>query len=125
MNQCSAIRANGDRCRATALPNRPQCFAHDPENRERATAARRKGGTNRSTPARASRRIPKDMRDLASRLMEAISQVHGGELDPKRLTAMASGAGAVVRLHEVGEIEQRLEALEARAEAGPGRRWAP
>ncbi len=44
MNQCSPIRATGDRCRATALPNRPQCFAHDPENRERATEARRKGG---------------------------------------------------------------------------------
>lgn len=120
MTQCDAIRSNGERCRAQALPERSQCFAHDPENRERATAARRKGGENKSTPARASRRIPKDMRDLASQLMAAISECHDGELDPKRLSAMASGAGAVVRVHEVGEFEQRLEALEA---AQNGRGW--
>lgn len=124
MTQCVAIRTNGERCRAHALPNRPQCFAHDPENRERATAARRKGGENSSNPARAARRIPKDMRELVSSLMAAIAEVHNGELDPKRLSAMASGAGAIVRVHEAGELEQRLEELEARAEqSGTGRRW--
>lgn len=121
MNQCSAIRATGERCRATALPNRPQCFAHDPENRERATEARRKGGENSSTPARASKRIPKDMRSLASQLLAAITECYAGELEPKRLSAMASAAGAVVRVHEVGEMQGRLEALEAAAQTR--KRW--
>lgn len=120
MIQCSAMRTTGERCRATALPDRPQCFAHDPDNRERATAARRKGGTNRSTPARAAKHIPKDMADLLSTLMTAITEVHDGELDHRPATAMASLASAVVRIHETAELQQRLEALEAAAESRKG-----
>ncbi len=120
MIQCSAIRPTGERCRATALPNRPQCFAHDPDNRERATAARRKGGTNRSTPARAAKHIPADMKALASQLMEAISECYAGDLEPRRLTAMGTAAGAIVRIHEVAEMEQRLEELERAAQVRRG-----
>lgn len=113
--KCSATRTNGTPCQAVALPGRELCWAHDPEHREKASAARRAGGANRSNLARAARHIPRDMKDLTRRLLEAIDQVHRGELEPRSLTAMASGAGAVVRLYEVGELEARLEALEERA----------
>ena len=122
MNQCAATRANGEPCNARALPSRPMCWAHDAGSREKATEARRRGGENKANARRAAKHIPADMKALASQLMAAISEVYAGELEPKRLTAMASGAGATVRVHEVGELEARLEELERRAEGGPGRR---
>jgi hypothetical protein len=53
--------------------------------------------------------------------MEAIDQVHAGELDPRRASAMASLAGAVCRVYETGEIQQRIEALEVAASLSPRR----
>lgn len=125
MSQCETRRANGERCRAQALPGRPLCFAHDPENRARAGDARRKGGQNSGNVVRAARRIPKDMADLVKRLLEAVDAVESGALDHRRATAMASLAGAVVRVYETGELEQRLAELEERAgqQQGGSRRW--
>lgn len=119
MPACRATRTNGSPCKATATPSGLCCF-HDPELQKPMADARRRGGVNRSNAARASKRIPKDMQALASQLMEAISECYTGDLDPKRLSAMASGAGAVVRVHEVGEFEQRLEALETAADVRKG-----
>ncbi len=124
MTQCETIRATGERCRAQALPNRPLCFAHDPENRARAGDARRKGGHNRATTVRAARRIPKDMQELSRLLMEAVDQVHAGELDHRRATAMAALAGAVCRVHEIGELSLEVQALRERLESQQGgKRW--
>ncbi len=119
MTQCTAIRPNGERCRATALPDRPQCFAHDPANRERANAARRAGGHNRSSTVRAARRMPANLKDVAARLLVALEETYTGDLEPDRARAMASLAGAVCRVYEVGEVEQRIADLEARLEARP------
>ncbi len=117
MNQCAAVRPGGQRCRAQALPGRALCFAHDPENRERASEARRKGGHNSASTVRASRHMPRDMRELAQRLLEAVDEVHRGELDSRRATAMASLAGSYVKVYEVAEVEHRIADLEARASA--------
>ncbi len=122
MNQCAAVRPGGQRCRAQALPGRALCFAHDPENRERASEARRKGGANSANTVRAGKHIPRDMKELTRRLLEAIDQVHRGELMPDQARAMASLAGAVCRVYEVGEVEQRIADLEARLETRQAQR---
>ena len=116
MSLCETIRSNGERCRAQALPDRPGCWAHDPGSREKADEARRRGGVNRSNLARASRRMPRDMKDLSGRILEAFDQVATGELPPDRAHAMARLASVYVQLHQAGEVERRLEALEAAAE---------
>jgi len=96
------------------------CFAHDPENRAQATAARKRGGTNRSTIARASRRMPRDLADLSRRLLEAFAEVHAGELAPDRAHAMSRLAAVYVTLHSAVEVDARLEALEQAANGGKG-----
>lgn len=117
---CRSLRADGTPCQARPTED-GYCFAHSPALRERTAAARRAGGYGRSNAARAARHIPKDMRGLGRRLMEAIDQVHAGELDPRRASAMASLAGAVCRVYETGEIQQRIEALEVAASLSPRR----
>ncbi len=120
MSLCETIRSNGDRCRAQALPSRPKCWAHDPGSREKADEARRRGGANRSNVARATRRLPRDMKDLSGRILEAFDQVATGELAPDRAHAMARLAAVYVQLHQAGEVETRLEVLEAAAETRKG-----
>lgn len=120
MTRCSATRANGEQCKATALPGRSLCWAHDPEHREKALEARKAGGYNSSRAARAAKRAPRDMRDLAEHLLQAVGEVHRGDLDPKKATAMASLAGALVKVHEAGEVNERLAELERRLEAKGG-----
>ncbi len=119
MSYCTATRRNGEPCRAQALPERRLCWAHDPQMREKADEARRKGGLHKSSTVRAAKHVPPDMKALARRLMESIDEVHRGELMPDAARAMASLAGAVVRVYEVGEVGQRIEELEARLEQRP------
>ncbi len=121
MIQCSGTRRGGEPCNAAALPGRALCWAHDPELRGKATEARRAGGENSSTAARAARRVPRDMADLVKRLLLAVDEVHRGELDPRRATAMAALGRAIVTVYEAGELQQRLTELEARVDKTPAK----
>ncbi len=122
MNRCAATRNNGEPCAARALPDRTLCWAHDPGCRDLAHAARRRGGTNRSTIARASRRMPRDLAELSKRLLESFDEVHRGDLDPAKAHALARLAAVFVQLHSAGEVDARIEALEAAANVRP-RKW--
>ncbi len=120
MSLCETVRSNGERCRAQALPDRVGCWAHDPGSREKADEARRRGGVNRSNVARVARRLPRDMKDLSRRILEAFDQVATGKLAPDQAHAMARLASVYVQLHQAGEVEMRLEVLEAAAETRKG-----
>jgi transcriptional regulator NrdR family protein len=64
------------------------------------------------------------MKALSRRILEAFEDVSAGELAPDRAHAMARLAAVYVQLHQVGELEARLEELERRAEQSGGKRWA-
>jgi hypothetical protein len=49
-----------------------------------------------------------------------LAGVYKGTLTPQQGSAIASLAGAWVRLHEHGELEARLEALEATTQSRKG-----
>jgi hypothetical protein len=63
----------------------------------------------------AARHLPKDLKDVLGRLLEALDEVHGGELDPRRATAMSSIAGVIAKIYTDSELEQRIAALENKA----------
>ncbi len=117
MSLCESTRADGSPCRARALPDRTQCWAHDGSTRELAHAARRRGGTNRSNVQRASRHMPRDMQDLSKRILAAFEAVETGELPPDRAHALARLVAAYVQLHSAGETDARIAALETAASA--------
>jgi hypothetical protein len=60
------------------------------------------------------------MKDLSRRILEAFEAVSTGELAPDRAHAMARLAAVYVQLHQAGEVETRLEVLEAAAETRKG-----
>lgn len=116
--RCAATRADGSPCRAQSLPDHTLCWAHSPEHQAKADEARRRGGVGRSNASRAAKYLPRELRGLASKLIDAIDEVHTGKLDHKRLTAMAAGASAVVKLYEVGELTIEVQEMRERLDGG-------
>lgn len=109
-HMCQATRADGRPCTARALES-GCCFAHDPALQERRRAAYAQGGRNKATIARAQRAMPPTLRPVLDHLYTALEEVHAGTLEPRQASALASLAGAIAKLHEVAELDARLEAL--------------
>ncbi len=110
---CRAQRRDGRRCTAKAGAG-GYCFGHDPERAEAHRRGRSAGGKGRSTMRRALRILPGDMQGLLRALSDAFEQTHGGDLDPRVASALASLSGAVVKVYTAGELALRVKALEAR-----------
>jgi len=109
IQHCPTTRRDGEPCTARPGPS-GYCIGHDAG----AEDARRKGGLGKSRAIRAEKLLPARLRPIAVMLEEALGEVHRGDLDPRVATAMASLAGALVKVITSGEMEERLRALEAR-----------
>ena len=118
---CKATRANGERCKSPAVRSSGYCWAHDPGGVEARQEARREGGRAKSRARRLDKLVPATLKPVIGTLLDALDEVHAGDLDAKRASAMAALAGAVGRLYQVGVLEERLAALEAAREAEGGR----
>ncbi len=114
--QCSGIRKDGVPCTATVMGLGTWCFAHDPARTAERDQARRKGGAGRATRARLDRLLPTTLRGMIADLLEAMSDVRAGTLDPRQASALAALGGVVTRAYSVGILESRIEALEQQQE---------
>ncbi len=121
-NQCESARRDGGRCKAPALPNRPYCFAHDPELQEQRQAARKRGGRNRADVVRLRGLTPPRLLPIFDTLEAALREVHAGDITPQQATAMAALARALTTLLTAGELEARVRELEQAAQ-GSSTRW--
>jgi hypothetical protein len=122
INQCTAIKRNGERCTLSANGQQGLCWAHDPKNAEK-----RRRGASRGGKAKANREIPA-IKALCEDLTE---QVLAGELE----TGPAAVANQLIntrlraieqerRNKETEDLEARIERLEQAAERERGgRRW--
>jgi hypothetical protein len=116
---CRATRADGEPCRSTVVLDSGYCPMHDPRRRAEVAAARERGGQHKATGARLERLVPASLKPVLATQLDALGEVHGvdGEaptLDPRRATAMASLTSAIVKVYQVGTLEERLQALEER-----------
>lgn len=102
---CKAITNDGQSCWGIAHPS-GFCFAHDPALEQKREAGRVNGGRNSSRVARLDKLMPRRLRPVYDRLETALQDVHEGRLDIGRAKAMASLAGAMVRVLQAGELEE-------------------
>ncbi len=116
--RCTASRANGQPCRAFALPGEGVCWSHLPGNAEAVKQAQRRGGENRSAARRAAKlwaatgnAVNQD--DLPAMLRAAILDVRVGKIEPSVASAIATLAKTSVSLAHDLELEGRIAALEA------------
>jgi hypothetical protein len=114
---CRARRTDGQPCRAAPLVGSDYCSVHDPANAEAMAEARRLGGlrSKRETTVRGAYEVE----DLGSvggvqRVVE-IALVDALSLDstPTRCCILLYGATVALKVIEVGQHEERLQALEA------------
>jgi hypothetical protein len=115
--QCAGHRKDGSPCTGLALGGSAYCFAHDPALAEQRAEARRKGGLNRSSVVRARGLVPPRLLHVFDKLEQALDEVHSGRLDARNASAMASIAGAMVKVLTAGELEERVRSLEAKGVA--------
>lgn len=120
---CQATTKRGRPCQAPAGPD-GYCFWHSPARAAERAQARRKGGQARH--GRAVRHITEDTpptalqtpEDALTVLEHALGVALALEPSHAQVRALTSLALAALRVHEAGELEQRLAALEARLTLG-------
>ncbi len=116
--RCAGTRRDGTPCAAAVMGPGSLCYAHDPLRSVERDQARRKGGRNSATSARIDRLVPSTLRGMIGNLLNALDEVHRGDLDPRQASAMAALAGAVTRAYTTGVLESRIEALEQQQQEG-------
>jgi hypothetical protein len=127
---CQARNDRGEPCRAHPLRDSDFCLLHDPEQADAVQEARRLGGRNRRTEVTVATIF--DVEGLESvpqirRLAEiAMGDLLRQEPSITRARTLLYLVQVALALHMKGEIEQRLEAIEAALaprlrDKGPGR----
>ena len=114
---CKGISKGGGRCSAPPLLDGDFCFWHDPEHETEAAEARRLGGLRRKREGALQgayqleglESVPAIRRYLDVALIDLL----GLENSVARNRAIISGVLAGAKLLEVGEIEERMAAVEA------------
>jgi hypothetical protein len=122
MAKCSVIKATGQPCKGEAISGKTYCWSHDPANSEtrRRTASRAGKRGGRGRPA-------VDLSDIKSQLAGMLAGVLSGRI-PTNIAAVANQIQnsrlRVVeverKLRETDELIERIEALEAAAQAQSG-----
>jgi hypothetical protein len=115
--RCIFPRSDGQPCQMAPQHDRPYCFSHDPERAADAAEARRMGGMRRRKEGTIA--VAYDLPGLDAvvgirRLLEiVVTDGIGLDNGIPRLRVLISTAVAAMNLLKVGELEDRLAALEA------------
>lgn len=119
---CTAIRKNGDPCRAPALPDRSMCWSHDPGQAEVAAQARARGASKGATVKNlnARRRRLDTAGGLSIFLTNLVHDVVEGKVEPDTARVAIYGCSVLRQLAEHG-VEKRLAEVERLLASARGR----
>jgi hypothetical protein len=117
MTRCQAVAKGGKPCPQRALPDGNYCYMHDPALAKERSEARRRGGLNKRVQKASDVDRPARLRsveDVLRLLEETLADTRLLENGANRSKVFVSIALAALRALEVGQLEERLEALEQR-----------
>ncbi len=118
---CTGFKENGQPCHAPKLLDGEYCLMHSPEHAAEAAAARRRGGLRRRREVAVTGAYEfaglQSVGDIRRILEIAVLDTLGLENSIARSRTLAYLGLAAIKLLEVGELEQRLAALEASVNA--------
>ena len=108
---CRANKRDGSPCTAPATGPNGYCWAHDPANSEKRRRIASKGGRGKGSSG--------ELLDLKKQLRDLASEVLDGTVDRGRAAVANQICNTLIRtieqerkLRELGELAERLEALE-------------
>jgi hypothetical protein len=118
--KCAAVTRSGGPCRMRPLRGAHYCYTHDTKAGADRARSRRLGGLHRrritkgQVPDRVHLRTVSDARELLELAAQDALQL---DLSSDRCRVLIASVGQALKVLEVGELEARLAALEARLAA--------
>ena len=113
---CSFRKENGELCRAAPLRDSDFCLMHSPEHAQEVQEARRLGGLRRRREATLSGAYELEglegIEQVRRILQIAVLDALGLENSVARVRTLLYAAQVSLKLVEVGEVEERVAALE-------------
>jgi hypothetical protein len=117
--QCKGKTKSGQPCRMKPIGGGDFCFTHNPATRASQAEARKLGGFNRHTPHAGDLAIiPAEIRtiaDAAKILSYVMAELLAMDNGIQRARALIALFDSFAKSIEIGELEARIAALEARA----------
>jgi len=110
---CTGTRADGAPCGSTVVLASGLCFIHDPGRAVERSAASAKGGRGKSRIARVEKLVPATLRPVLTLLLQVLEEARDGRIAPAQANAVATVAGAIVKVYGSATVEQQIAALEA------------
>ena len=127
MSRCAGIRADGDRCKAEAMPEAEWCWNHHPDyaqaRRRRASKGGKRGGRGR--PQAELSDIKRRLSDLADDVLQGRQEKGVAAVASQVLNVYLRAISVETKLKEQFELVERLESLEEGLEQSRerGSRW--
>jgi hypothetical protein len=121
MPRCSATKRNGEPCRISVEPGVEYCWAHDPANREQRQRITSRAG--KSKPNKELLSIKERLSTLADGVLEGSTDRAVGAVTSQILNVYLRALEQERKWKELGEIEERISALEASAKREGNRTW--
>ncbi len=109
---CGATKRDGTTCTSTIVLASGRCFAHDTERQAEMSAARTAGGHGKRRTARAEKLVPSTLRPVLTTLLDVLTEVRAGDLAPGQANAVATVAGAIVKVYASATVEQQIADLQ-------------
>lgn len=113
---CKHVRGSGEPCKAYAISGSDYCFWHSPDAATIRNQARKKGGLNRRSGKRSSHGpySIKTVHDVMRILEDTVNDACALENSHTRARTIGYLCQIAIKGLEVGELEERLYALETR-----------
>jgi hypothetical protein len=116
--KCHGKTKTGNPCKMPPLKGSKYCFTHNPETRTAQAVARKIGGYNSATPhAGNAEAIPADVQTIEQArgiLNYTLAELLVMDNSIARARALLAAFDSFVKAFEIGELEARIAALEAR-----------
>jgi hypothetical protein len=120
--RCSATKRDGEPCRISVEPGVQFCWAHDPANREHRQRITSRAG--KSKPNRELLSVKYRLSALADGVLDGSTDKAVGAVASQILNVYLRALEQERKWKELGEIEERISALEERASSqGDSRAW--
>lgn len=115
---CAARTRSGRPCSMPTIRGKRYCYAHSPDHAAQRAATHRAGGLARHTPhATDAGELPREARtldDARAILTYTLRELGAHDNSLARVRVLLALHDAILRTWEVGELEARIAALEAR-----------